>query len=434
MLSVSLNDKIHYYLTCALAFFIPLYPKFLPVIIILLTVNWLIVPSNYAMGWKNLKSNAPLIFMVIYYLFNVIGLIHTSNFRFAHEELETKLSFLILPFVYAAGGEKIREQLNDVLKWFVYGCVLYALICFGYSLYAYFKPVYINIEGNLYNFGTNYFYYTYLSVFFHPSYSALYSVLAVYLMWYLYSCKVVRSTVLIFSEIVLCLFILLLSSKAGWLSLVVVGLFILVDLIRQRKIVAAVLSVLILVATFLTVNIFKAPEYARRLPQMSSIEQSISGKDAMNNPVQTGAEGTTRRIFVWKASWEVFKDHFLIGTGTGDSKDELMKKYLELNMQNEYANKLNSHNQFFTTMIAFGVGGLIVFALCFLIPAYWSIRPKEPILFIFSAIVGLNCLFESIFERQDGVIVYAFFQSVLCMAFFHPGSDSADGSKHALLK
>jgi O-antigen ligase len=426
-----LNNRIHYYLTCLLAFFIPLHPKILPVLIVLLTVNWVWMLSDITRTAFVISRNYALLTMIIFYLLNVAGLIHTSNFRFANEELETKLSFLILPIVFAGYSDESRKKIFHYLKLFSLGCLVYAVICFGYSLYAYFKPVYTNIEGNLYNFGSNYFYYTYLSLVFHPSYAAIYSCVGIFFIYYLSRQRSIRlSAGWITSIAILCFFVLLLSSKAGWISLLFVFIVIGYDLIKNALYIRFFISLVLLVSAFLTFNIFKAPEFAQRIPQMESIEYSLHGKDKNDQSVNTGADGTARRIFVWKASWEVFKEHFITGVGTGDSKNKLLEKYQELNMKSELANKLNSHNQFFTYMIAFGISGLIVFILCFYFPLRIAWKLKDPLLVVLIGVIAINCLFESIFERQDGVIVYAFLQSLICSAYF-PKMQSEEVQKFA---
>lgn len=409
------QKQIHFYLTYLLAFCIPLYGKALPILIVLLAVNWIWHFPNIKRSVNVVKRSPALLAMMVFYLLNVIGLIHTTNFRFANEELETKLSFLILPLIFASTADESRSRLHHYLKMYVFGCIAYALICMSHAIYAYFKPLYIVIDGQSYNFGASYFYYTYLSVFFHPSYTALYTTIAFYIIYYLYKRESIRwNAGWTFVMIFLSVFILLLSSKAGWISFAFVFGMIAIDLLRNRNWKPVALSCLFLVSTFFFLNILYAPPFAQRIPKMESIENSIKGKDDQNNVVASGSEGTARRIFVWKASWKVVQEHWLTGTGTGDSKDELMKKYLELNMKSEYENKLNSHNQFFTIMIAFGIGGLLVFLWCLYAPIKMSFAHKDLLLLVVPVLIGLNCLFESIFERQDGVIIYAFLHSLLC--------------------
>ncbi len=417
-----INNRIHFFLTSLLAFFMPVHSDYLPVVIALMTLNWIWYIPNYKKSLQTIRSNYALLFMILLYMLNVFGLIYTVNFKFAGEELETKLSFLIMPLIFAAHVEDDSINLYRYLKFFVYGCIVYSLICLGYAFYAFYKPVYTDIEGHLYNFGSNYFYYTYLSLFFHPTYAAIYSSVAVFII-YTFSerKKIVLNPFWIAVIVLLSVFVLLLSSKAGWLSILIVYMVIGYKFIREKRITTLALTFALLAGSFLFLNVFNAPQYSQRIPEITSIENSLAGKDKENRKVNTGAEGSARRIFVWKASWSVFKNHFLFGVGTGDSKDVLMEKYKELNMQNEYENKLNSHNQFFTYMLSFGIFGLIIFLSCLIYPLKNSAGVNFALLAVFISIIALNCLFESIFERQDGVIFYALFHSLLCATSAHKG-------------
>ena len=119
----------------------------------------------------------------------------------------------------------------------------------------------------------------------------------------------------------------------------------------------------------------------------------------------------------YNSLFEVIKENLIFGVGTGDSRDKLMEKYLEKNMKTEYEFGLNSHNQFLNTAVSIGIIGLVVLILCFLMPFYQGWKQKELLLMGFVVIVSMNLLFESMFERQSGVIFYVFLNTILCSTF-----------------
>ncbi len=181
-----LNKKIHVVLTTILAFLIPSFPNILPLLIVLLALNWLIFYRNIKISFHIIRKNNSLLVMLLLYMSYLLGLLYTSNFGFASEILETKFSFMLLPLVYAAYINETIEKIDRYLLVFVYGCVAYTLICFGYAFYAFYKPVYTDLYGVLYDLGYNYFYYSYLSSVFHPSYTSMYTVIALLAIYYLY--------------------------------------------------------------------------------------------------------------------------------------------------------------------------------------------------------------------------------------------------------
>jgi len=413
-----LNKRVHVVLTTLLAFFIPLLPIALPILIVLLSLNWLINISNVTISVRAIKHNIALTIMIVLYALYLVGLIYSSNFKFAGEILETKFSFLILPFVYAAYTNETKLQLSNYLKSFIFGCITYAILCFAYATYAFYKPVYTDLYGVLYDLGSNYFYYSYLSSVFHPSYASMYAVVALTSIFYLYKKEVIKLNYLWISVIAMfSIYILLLSSKAGWIGLIFIYSVFIVDLIRNSKYFIATAIVGVLVGLFLFLNVYYAPIYAQRIPKAEVIENAINENDKDNKAVTTSTDGTGSRIFVWKASVEVIKENLIFGVGTGDSRDKLMHKYLEKNMKTEYEFGLNSHNQFLNTAVSVGVLGLLALVLCFWIPFYRALKQRNLLVIGFVIVVAMNLLFESMFERQSGVIFYVFFNTILCSTF-----------------
>lgn len=413
-----LNKKIHVVLTTILAFLIPSFPNVLPVLIVLLALNWLIYYKNIKISFQNIRKNTALLFMLLLYIAYLLGLLYTSNFNFATEILETKFSFLLLPLVYSAYIHETSEKLDQYLLAFVYGCVGYALFCFGYAFYAFYKPVYTDLYGVLYDLGYNYFYYSYLSSIFHPSYTSMYAVVALLAIYYLNRKSIVQFNLKWVSVVVLLsVYTLFLSSKAGWIGLFLVFLVYLFELFRQSKYLLILFVVIGLSTLFYLINVRFAPTYAQRIPKVETIENAINEKDEQNNAVTTSSDGTGSRIFVWKASVDVIKENLLLGVGTGDSRDKMLEKYLEKQMKTEYEFGLNSHNQFLNTAVSIGLLGLLLLLACFIVPFFKAFRVKNILVIGFVVLVSMNLLFESMFERQAGVIFYVFLNTLLCSTF-----------------
>jgi hypothetical protein len=82
-----------------------------------------------------------------------------------------------------------------------------------------------------------------------------------------------------------------------------------------------------------------------------------------------------------------------------------------LNLAKEH---LNSHNQFFHTAIETGWLGLI--GLIFLVVGliFWGIRNASGILVVVTAGLAFNGLFESMLERQSGIVFWLLW-SCLCL-------------------
>jgi O-antigen ligase len=411
-----LNGQINNYLTIGLAFFIPLYPLLLPLLIGLLVINWLLLYKKIIPGIKFAFKNSALSFMILLFVFYLFGISYSNNFESGLKAIETKLSILILPLIYSSYYQITLNNINRYLKSFIFGCIVYAIVCLGWATYSYFKPVYTDCYGVLLNLGSNYFYYTNLSRIFHPSYMAMYLIFSLTSIWFfLFKRLITLNYLLILIILLLITFVLLLSSKSGWISLSIWVVNFTIWMFSTKRFFLSLLIFLSIIGAFLTFNLYFTPTFSNRIPNLSVIKNAIKGKDEQNNKITTSDDGSARRVFVWKASVDVIKQNLLWGVGTGDTRDELLDMYLKKGMKAEYNTALNSHNQYLNTGVTLGILGVFVLLLCLGIPFFIALKQNSYLLVGFISLISINFLFESMLETQAGVIFYAFFNTLLCL-------------------
>lgn len=419
------NEQVHVFLICVLAFLIPAFPPALPILVVLLSLNWLLVPKAFVQGFKENYKNPNSLLLILLGIY-LIGMLFTSNTGYGLETIEGKLSFLVFPFLVFTYTKACKENIFSYLRVFIYGTVANALFCFGWASYCYFKPVLVTLYGIPYDLGASNFYYNQLSFFFHPSYSALYCIFALISLVYMWSKGQLKMNwkwvAIIF---LLVLFVLLLSSKAGWIGLSLFIIYFFIRLAKEKRAVMALLMLGTVVGLFIFLNIYFTPRFVKRIPELSTITHLIEDGAKTDSTARTGADGSVSRIMVWKAAIDIIRSNFWIGVGTGDAKDKMLEKYKEKDMKAALESKLNSHNQFLNTFIALGVTGFIVLSLCFLIPFYYSFKRRSFLLAAFICIVGLNFMVESMLETQAGVIFYSFFYSLLCITLIHKGDEKS---------
>jgi O-antigen ligase len=102
----------------------------------------------------------------------------------------------------------------------------------------------------------------------------------------------------------------------------------------------------------------------------------------------------------------------LFGVGTGDANDILLQSYKSKDYAGILENRLNAHNQYLQTYIAVGIPGFLVLILMLFIPLIQSFRTGNILFLLLLVLVSFNLLFESMFERQAGVVFYAFFNGL----------------------
>ena len=398
-----------------LAFGIPVFPKALPFIIISIVLTWLL-EGNFEQKVSNIfaetKRAKALMFMVIYILY-ILGMVYSNNFAYGYFDLEVKMSLIIFPVLMATFPKPLleKEVAQRVLWAFVYGMIVSMLFCYGQAIYNYV------ISGNPLTF-----YYARLSPLIHPSYLAMYAGFAftIVLSFILEGViKGVRRFLAYFLLSILVIFIVMLSSKAGVISIIMlVVLFAIYMTLMRKKVFSGLLTGGLFIAVFLI--------FFQLLPK--SAERFRQSRDTLENSDTVEGEqfsSTRDRILIWWHSFEITNEHFLIGVGTGDVKDFLLSKYEEKGMEHARELSLNAHNQYLQTMIALGIIGLIILLLNFILPALESIDHRDYLYFFFLILVAFNFLFESMLETQAGVVFYAFFNTYLFLIKKDPASSEA---------
>jgi O-antigen ligase len=114
-------------------------------------------------------------------------------------------------------------------------------------------------------------------------------------------------------------------------------------------------------------------------------------------------ESNTVRLVVWTISSNMIAQH-PFGVGMGDESDLLAREYYKHSYTGYAERHLNPHQQFLQTGISIGwigIGLLIILFVQLIIVAY---RTESLALFLGAICISVSCLFESMLERQVGVI------------------------------
>ena len=118
------------------ALFLPLRNNLSGVLMFLLIFLALLYFENTKKIIKKSIKNKFLILFISLFIIHLLGLLYTSNFRYAFKDLDIKLPLLILPFLLL--DRKIKKQTIDlILKGFVIGCTICSIGAFSNSIQVY---------------------------------------------------------------------------------------------------------------------------------------------------------------------------------------------------------------------------------------------------------------------------------------------------------
>jgi hypothetical protein len=117
--------------------------------------------------------------------------------------------------------------------------------------------------------------------------------------------------------------------------------------------------------------------------------------------------GTEVRICMWTVSTRIFLKH-PFGVGTGNVDEYLSNELIKLKQIDLSKKMYNPHNQFLQTGIEIGFLGLIIFVLIICYSIYFSLKFKNWIVLLLATNLFFNSLFESMMQRQSGIVFYSF--------------------------
>src|SRR6056297_2363482 len=104
-----LRNDLQYYIFLLVAFFMPLTQEYLPYLMFLWVFSGVMAIRKVEFNYSKIQWLLILL-PAIFYLFHVIGMIHTSDFQSGLFDLEMKLSLLFAPIVMLFLTDKVKQN------------------------------------------------------------------------------------------------------------------------------------------------------------------------------------------------------------------------------------------------------------------------------------------------------------------------------------
>ena len=349
------------------------------------------------------------------YLLYAVGAIFSRHPKLAGLYLENKLSILLFPLFFSF-KPVFEIRLRPIIWAAMAGYVLaiFSGVVNGYSSYS-----------NGIDFLTS-FTSVFISPIHHPTYMSTFGIVLIAGWWQTKEKnKVQRNEIIgwliagiIFLYAVLCL------SLSALIFMVLLGCFISCYWILRRLKKLARIVLMVVVPLFFMVGILNVPSVKTDMKATwKSLENYIENPDEYVKNKPGYKTGNEIRLVMWMVTIQEIIAHPL-GVGTGNVDEVLSHRLLSKN-QKKLAEKdengtiqFNPHNQFLQTSLEVGiVGGLI---LLLVVSMWFKIgwNSKNWMLLILSASLAFNGLFESMLQRQSGIVFYSFWSVLLIVWSF----------------
>ncbi len=370
------------------------------VLLFLLDKNLLVKCKNFK---KNLKKIVPFFFFFLLHFF----FIRFSNIEnISLQTIEVKLSFLILPIVFAGENFWDKKNIHFIFKFFAFSLLLSVLFCV-YQYYIIYYPV---------EQWSKIFKRMYFSRIMHPGYFSNFFMIAfIYFSLSLFEEKNLshfdKKLFLFFCIIFLCV-LLILASKTALIVLFLFFLFLLWKKIATRfksylKYVLLFLSPLVLLLFFL----FTPGIRNRVLETQNELTEISSDVDFDNS--------TGSRLAAWGVEWDLIKQNSWKGYGTGNANDILLNELRNKNYADLVENKMHTHQQFFHTWLELGLLGLVSLLALFAFLFYYFIKNKIEMGTWATLLLFVYCLTDDALEIQA---ILVFFILLITLYLFQPAS------------
>lgn len=390
-------DNLYWVGLMLLAFSMPVFRVASTIPMLLLAIIWLIDP-RWHIKLKKVGTSWLFWLLISYFLWLVIGILYAQETADGIRDVRGKLPLLVLPLIIGGIPFLSRKKIEYVLVAFLSGCFVGIVMSLGYATWSYFAK------------GENLFFYKDLFslLHIHPSYFATYlifglSLIIYFLLRYKHSLTGFLKSLLIACALLFLIVIMLSCARMQILILLFlanVGL-LLYAMIRRRSFL---LLLLVAFNSFIVVSLFVF-EYPRsRLTDFEQIDYRFDQWEGWN--------GLTVRLALWNCSWELIRDKPIFGVGTGNVKKGLMTIYEKNNFKLGKLRNYNPHNQYIHVWTANGIIGLVLFLGGLIVPLYYSVKHVSPLYLGLLVLMALGMMSESMLELQNGVVFYAFFNSL----------------------
>jgi O-antigen ligase len=200
---------------------------------------------------------------------------------------------------------------------------------------------------------------------------------------------------------------MLLASRASIILLIVIILYLISSQVRKGKL--PLLAGMLLMIIFTLAILFASLRIARvkELAEKFKIAADLPVRDWKN---------FDQRTREWFTGIQLIRDNPVFGTGLGRFEEKMVEKYKQYGFTEEAKLRMNAHNQFIEAQATFGITGtVILLAMLFMPLFYKKVVRNNKLFLLFVCLFSFFLLFESMFNRQWGIMFFLLFYNTILL-------------------
>lgn len=396
----SISRRLFLWMLFGICFLLPFEPSFLATVEILTVVFFLFgyTPKEIS---HNLKKNKVYWIFPAFFVLTALSYFYSEDKTEASRQIEVKLAFIVIPLLLL-GSDLSKENAKKGIFFFVTGCATASTILIGLATYTYIQT------GD-----TSAFLYSDFSRFMHVTYFGIYLLFCTAWLFMRLVEKETAYPPISYAGIslfIVCL--VMVSAKIMLIALLGSG-FIFAGYLSLRKKNRIVPFLILFAAILIPITAYYAsPKTQARIDSLWSELKKQETPQNINN-----SNSTQIRILIWHTAWPQIVNHLPLGMGAGDVKQTLVSSYEQMGYQVGAKRAFNMHNEYLQQLAATGLLGLIFYLSILAFPVWHCSRPYKFIGIVFSYLLVMASLSESILERQAGTIFIGLVGILITIAY-----------------
>ena len=369
------------------------------ILVILYVINWLAGNSRKTWSWQ--KRDWLLLLIISPWILELVSVLYSTHMVIGLHQIEKRLALLVVPIITLHSVNNAGSNRTTVFRIATISTVLVTLYCLLVAIY------------NVLFHSAKLAYWEDFAqpIILEPGYASL--MINIVSIWII--CEVmsewnslVPSRKIFYLSLIAYfgIIIFLLASKLHgviFIAIVIIG----VVLIYRKHIVswkASVLIVALLLAIGFSVSKSKIKDRYSHIDNFAI--PNFNAPDEEFNEL-------TLRLTIFKCATYIIKENPIFGTGVGDVMAELQSVYRNVDFKFGYNNAYDPHNQYLRVCLGTGVVGLALFLATLITVLTMALRSGDWLVVGFMIVFCSSFLFESVLDRHSGIMIYAFFHSVL---------------------
>ncbi|WMN12468.1 O-antigen ligase family protein [Marivirga salinae] len=323
--------------------------------------------------------------IVAYFLLMIVGLTYSSNVELGLFNLEKSASLILFPLLFSSIHLNNKTR-NILINTFILGVFTGAFICNVNQILLYSNPFH------------NFYILLLEPLAMHPTYFSLYLNMSIAMLLLKIFDKISPLQIVIYAVLIIyaIIFGFYVGSKIFIVGLLITFIAILILQLgfNYKSISLIIISISVIIIVSYNVDFFQRRFYIPLFKVFKGNYYTFFFE----------------RTISWYCSLVKISESPVIGYGTGSVQEALTDCYLE-NGKTFYH---NAHNQYLSTLLGYGIPGLLILLNIYLKPMFLYLKKilNKPLI-LFSIIIAIYSLTEVLLGLNKGILFISLFYCLL---------------------